>query len=199
VAIFIIGGKMDVRGGTGKAEQPSIFVCNHRSLLDPLINARFIHAFYLGKAEVSKYPFLGLGSSLTGAIFVDRSSKDSRAASRVAIKEALNSGFNVLLYPEGTTNGLDRTKQFYKGSFEIAESLNAPVIPAVVEYGNRNDYWTDGGLLEKSFEQLAQWRIQLGHWVGEPIQGLPAMELLEESQRQIDEMIDTFHADWSRK
>lgn len=197
LALWIIGARTDLRGRNGQTKVPSIFVCNHRSLLDPVINAKYIHAFFLSKAEVSQYPFLGLGSALTGAIFVDRSNKDSRAASREAIKNALSSGYNVLLYPEGTTNGLAVTKQFYKGSFEIAAEIGAPVIPVVVEYGNRKDYWTEGGLLTKSFEQFGQWRMRLGHWIGEPITNLSAMELLNESQRQIDEMIEQFHRDWA--
>jgi 1-acyl-sn-glycerol-3-phosphate acyltransferase len=193
---FILGVRLRREGARDVHKGPYIIVCNHRSLLDPVIAARYIHAHFVGKAEVRSYPFLGFGANLTGAIFVDRGCRDSRAATRDAMKAVLDKGQNVMLYPEGTTYGGDLTKRFYKGSFEVAAELGVPVIPVVLEYKDRNHYWTQGALLAKGLEQFSGWRIDLYLWIGQPLSSDEPMQLLETTQGQIDEKILSIQKEW---
>ena len=196
VLFAMLGVRLKKEGRSHLHEGPYIVVCNHRSLLDPVIAARYIHAYFVGKAEVRSYPFLGIGADLTGAIFVDRDSKDSRAATRDAMKSALDKGYNVMLYPEGTTHGGDLTKMFYKGSFEIAVELGVPVVPVVLEYKDRSHYWTEGGLLAKGLEQFSGWWINLYFWIGEPCESEDPMALLEKVQGQINDKILAVQEEW---
>jgi 1-acyl-sn-glycerol-3-phosphate acyltransferase len=196
VLFAILGVRLKKEGRSYIHEGPYIVICNHRSLLDPVIAARYIHAYFVGKAEVRSYPFLGVGADLTGAIFVDRGSKDSRAATRDAMKEVLDKGHNVMLYPEGTTYGGDLTRMFYKGSFEIAVDLGVPIIPVVLEYKDRSHYWTEGGLLAKGLEQFSGLWIDLYFWIGEPCQSNDPMALLEEVQGQINDKIHAIQKAW---
>lgn len=196
LCFWIMGVRLEVEGEPVHGQGPYLIVCNHRSLMDPFIGARYVYAYFLGKAELSKYPFFGYGARLTGAIFVQRDKKSSRSASRVAISKALEEGYNVLLYPEGTTSAEPTTKQFFKGTFEIAEELGVKVVPLVLEYKNRDHYWTDGGMMAKSVEQLSSWKMNLRLWIGEPISSGPAMEVLEMAQRRMNEKILEIHRDW---
>ena len=175
---------------------PYLFVCNHRTLLDPLICARYVNAYFLGKAEIASYPVLGKGSELTGAIFVKRDDRSSRKASRDTIVEALSKGWNVLLYPEGTTNGGDTTKDFYKGTFEIASEMDVPVVPVMVEYKKRSDYWVTPGLLKKSVEQFSKWRTVTHTWVGQPVHGQDALKLMSDVRLLIDQKITEVQRAW---
>lgn len=196
IGLWIFGGRLTVEGQDVTDQRPALIICNHRSLLDPVICAGHLYGFYLSKAEVANYPLIGVGSSLTGVIFVERNNKSSRANSRASIKEALLNGKNVLLFPEGTTNGEDLTKEFYKGSFEIAAELGVPVIPSIVEYKDRNDYWVSGGLWAKSLYQFSKWHNELYLWIGEPIIDSDAMSLMTRSRAVMDEHILRVQKSW---
>lgn len=194
-SLFLLGCRLKLEGEPIKLQVPALIVCNHRSLLDPVICAAYVYGYYLSKAEVRDYPLIGLGSSLTGVIFVQREDKQSRNGTRKAIADTLREGKNVVLFPEGTTNAENTTKEFYKGSFEVAAEVGVPVIPTIVEYKDRDDYWVKGSLLGKSVYQFSKWRNHLHLWIGEPITG-DAVHLRTESRRLIDEKIIEVHKNW---
>lgn len=196
LSMRILGVSLTLEGEPIKTQGPFLMVCNHRSLLDPLVCAGHLYAFYLSKAEVGDYPLIGPGTRLTGVIFVARDDKNSRSASRDAIKQTLESGYNVLLYPEGTTCGEDLTKKFYKGSFEVAHEINVPVIPVVLEYKTRSDYWVDGGLLAKSVEQFSKWKTHLHMHIGQPLTGESGLDLLQKAQSEMNQKILTIQKGW---
>lgn len=113
-----------------KAASPCIVVSNHCSNIDMFLGA--IGLPYktkpLGKIELKKIPLLGFLFSV-GAILVDRKSRESREKSIFRIREEMNKGNNVFIYPEGTRN---KTKQplgdFYDGAFRFAIESNSPLV-----------------------------------------------------------------------
>lgn len=196
LGMWIFGIKARVEGEPLHEHGPHLIVCNHRSLVDPLICARYIFAYFLSKAEIKNYPLIGVGSRLTGVIFVERDNKTSRSKTREAIRVALEEGKNVMVYPEGTTSAGELTKQFYKGSFEVAQEAGVPVIPVVIEYRERSDYWTDGGLLAKFIEQFSKWRSEVYLYIGEEVKEESAMKTLETCQAIMDKKIVQVHRQW---
>jgi 1-acyl-sn-glycerol-3-phosphate acyltransferase len=108
---------------------PFVIVSNHRSFLDILINASAYPGTYkfLSKKEMVKIPIWGLTVRRL-CILVDRKSAESRAESFERMKEALDAGFSILLYPEGTRN---RTKEpltpFFDGAFRLAAVSGYPL------------------------------------------------------------------------
>lgn len=66
-------------------------------------------------------------------VVVDRSSNESRKKSLDRLKDILNMGINILVFPEGTQN---RTKEllqpFKDGAFRIAADTQKPLLPMVV-------------------------------------------------------------------
>ncbi|MFM2375382.1 MAG: hypothetical protein RLZZ165_479 [Bacteroidota bacterium] len=111
----------------GKA--PFVIVSNHRSFLDILINASSYPGVYkfLSKEEMTKIPVWGISVRRLG-IVVDRKSAASRSESMERMRQALHTGFSILLYPEGTRN---RTGQplldFYDGAFRLAAETGFPI------------------------------------------------------------------------
>jgi 1-acyl-sn-glycerol-3-phosphate acyltransferase len=124
-----------------------LYVSNHRSMLDPLIQLAYIDAFIVSKAEVGNYPVLGRGAKETGIILVHRHDHNSRKAALDVIEATLKSGYPVLVYPEGTTYGGEFTGDFRKGAIDLAFSKGIPVVPVVIEYPDAGYYWTDDSLL----------------------------------------------------
>jgi 1-acyl-sn-glycerol-3-phosphate acyltransferase len=132
--LFCIGIRIRLKGKSirDKAE-PCIIVSNHGSNLDMMTAPHVIKpkVTAVAKAELRKVPMLGYMFKAV-SIFVDRKDPESRKRSILEMKEALNNGVYIFMYPEGSRN---RTKQplkdFYDGAFKTAIELQKPIMPLI--------------------------------------------------------------------
>lgn len=167
-----------------------LYVSNHRSMLDPLIQLGSIDAYIVSKAEVGNYPILGRGAKETGIILVHRHDLNSRRAALDAIEQKLLSGFQVLIYPEATTYGGDLTGDFKKGAIEMAFRIGIPIVPVAIEYPDQGYYWTDGPLLAY-FKRIFSTGSshQVSGIIGLPLQSKSPDTIVEDTRALIDKMI----------
>jgi len=111
-----------------------IFVSNHTSFLDLPGIAMTIRGQFrpLAKKELLKLPVFGWITRAT-CVVVDRSNNESRKESINHLKDILNLGINILIFPEGTQN---RTKEilqpFKDGACRIAVDTQKTLLPLVV-------------------------------------------------------------------
>lgn len=167
-----------------------LYVSNHRSMLDPLIQLGFIDAFIVSKAEVGNYPVLGRGAKETGIILVHRHDHNSRRAALDAIEEKLLSGFPVLIYPEGTTHGGDLTGDFKKGAIEMAFQKDIPIVPVMIEYPDAEYYWTDSSLLSYFKRLFASGTAHhVSGSIGLPLKSKSPDTIVEDTRALINQMI----------
>lgn len=111
-----------------------IYIANHNSLLDTpaLIWSIPFPIQPLGKVEMTKIPIFGFLYRYM-VVLVDRSSLSSRKASMLTLKDRLNKGISVLVFPEGTMNkGSEPLQPFYNGAFHLALETGASLVPVVV-------------------------------------------------------------------
>ena len=175
---------------------PSLYVMNHRNLIDPVIISHLIDMYFIAKAEVESYPFLGRGAALTGVIYVKRDAKDSRKAARETLNETLQKGLNVGVYPEGTTGTEEFTITFHKGSFEEAAKLNVPVVPIASEYKNKSDLWIQPSLLKQFLIQFGKKETNVKVEIHQALQSDNATFLMRESKSLINGSLKRMHQDW---
>jgi 1-acyl-sn-glycerol-3-phosphate acyltransferase len=111
-----------------------IFVSNHNSFMDipPLVVTIRGQFRALAKKELLKIPVFGWIANVM-CVTVDRTSNESRRKSLEHLKEILDLGISVLIFPEGTQNRTKESLQpFYDGAFRIAIETQEPVLPIVV-------------------------------------------------------------------
>jgi 1-acyl-sn-glycerol-3-phosphate acyltransferase len=119
----------------------AIFVSNHRSYSDIAVLMSLMECAFLAKAELSKWPILGLAARLGNTVFVDRSSAESRRKSRESLRRLLDSGLSVVVFPEGTSTAGPSFEPFRPGTFYLAAEIEKPVVPVAISYRNRDDAW----------------------------------------------------------
>ena len=182
-----LGVRTDFRGEI--PQQPSLLIGNHRSYLDPMPMLTQLLAFPVVKAEVTKWPLVGYGTSETGVIWVQRSSKDSRKQTREAMKELVNTtGHHILIFPEGTTHKEPTTKELRPGAFVIAASENIPVVPFVIEYRNPDVAWVGKDKFIPHFiKTFGNKYTDAVLWYGPSIRSDDPMELRAKAKAWIDE------------
>jgi 1-acyl-sn-glycerol-3-phosphate acyltransferase len=117
-----------------KRGQNYIVICNHNSLMDVPISTPFIPGANktIAKAEMASIPLFGLIYK-RGSILVDRNDKNSRRNSFNKMKEVLNMGMHMCIYPEGTRNNTSSPlKEFHDGAFKLAVECETGILPAII-------------------------------------------------------------------
>ncbi len=131
-AVFftLIGVRLTVSGKEKLDPKASyVIVSNHRSALDFIANG---HAFpgvfrFLAKQELQKIPVFGWIVKKM-CLIVDRSSAMSRARSVVLLKNELQNGMSIFVYPEGGRNATaEPLAPFFDGAFRVALQTKAPI------------------------------------------------------------------------
>ena len=195
--MWVLGIKVELSGNPNPDKKPILYVSNHRTFTDPVVVTAFIDAFAIAKAEVSSYPLIGRGAKETGVIFVHRDKKSSRNATKDAIEKALSEGKNILIYPEGTTGDQVLTKEFKKGSFDVAAEHQYAVVPVTLEYADtEKDYWFQRGLREQFFRQYSKSKTYTKIHFSDPVFDSNGLQLMEKAQKEIDTQIQRMHRDW---
>lgn len=111
-----------------------IVVCNHRSFMDVPVTSTGIPGANktIAKIEMARIPLFGIIYK-RGSVLVDRKSDESRKKSYIAMKEVLNLGLHMCIYPEGTRNKTEKPlKEFKDGAFRLAIESGKPIMPAVI-------------------------------------------------------------------
>lgn len=122
----------------GRTPGPHVIVANHLSYLDiPVLMARS-PALFLAKAEVSKWPLMGQVGRLAGMIFVERRDLWKRAASILEIQKRVQEGYDVVVFPEGTTSveGPIAGRAFFGGAFRVSRMEEVPLEFVHLEYSD---------------------------------------------------------------
>jgi 1-acyl-sn-glycerol-3-phosphate acyltransferase len=117
-----------------------IFISNHRSMLDiPVCAVSTAHFFkFLAKEELVKVPLLGpIIKRLY--ITVNRSSVREKVHSYQKMREEINGGASVWIYPEGTrSDELLPLSDFQDGAFRLAKETGKKLaVAAIVDAGRQ--------------------------------------------------------------
>lgn len=125
----IFSGKENFRKG-----ENYIVVCNHNSLFDVPLSSPGIPGANktIAKSEMTRIPLFGMIYK-RGSVIVDRKSEESRRMSYQRMKDVLQMGLHMCIYPEGTRNKTGEPLQkFHDGAFKLAVETKKSLIPAVI-------------------------------------------------------------------
>ena len=186
-ALRVLGVEVQ-RAGNLQEGGPFLFIGNHRTYLDPIVVLREMEALPVAKAEVGAWPLIGFAARATGIMYVKRDSKNSRAATLDAMRQTLNEGYSVLVYPEGTTHIEPTSMDFKKGAFSLAAKEGFQVVPMAIDYLDLRDAWVGNDTFVPHFVRcFGKKTTHVKICYGKPIVSNDPKILLEESKKWIDE------------
>jgi 1-acyl-sn-glycerol-3-phosphate acyltransferase len=198
VSNYILGIRTIIYG-----EKPTIqglIVANHRSYFDPIVIVNQIHAFPVGKKEVSSWPMIGYICKISGVLFVDRKCTKSRQETAENIRDVLAKGYSIINFPEGTTDVLPTTVDFNYGSFVMATKIKAAVIPIAIDYKEKTDAFVgDDTFIPHFLRCFGKWTTEIKITFFSPIYSEDATYLLNTSKKMIDEELIRYRKDWDNE
>ena len=151
--VKIFGIKVNCNGLQEK--ENVFFVSNHVSYLDIFLLGSLIDGFFIAKSEIKKWPLINNIARLGKTIFVDREKRFKVRDQMNVISETLEKGFNVILFPEGTSSDGTRVLPFKSSLFGVINSSskkNFFLQPISITYTK-----LDGIPIDKKFRPFLAW------------------------------------------
>jgi len=110
--------------------RPVVFVSNHSSWLDILSLGGVLEGCFIAKEEVGTWPVVRTIARLGRTVFVSRRAANT-VRERDSMRNRLDTGDNLILFPEGTSSDGSRVLPFRSVFFSIVE------VPSVGAQDNR--------------------------------------------------------------
>ena len=111
-----------------------LFVCNHRSLFDPLMVMGYLadwNIAFISKPSNMRIPLAGSAAQTAGFLAIDRENDRNALRSILTAADYLKRDIcSIGVYPEGTRSHTKEMLPFHKGSFKIAQRGNVPLVVA---------------------------------------------------------------------
>lgn len=187
-----------IANGTLSSEPGVLYVSNHRSLIDPIILFSYIkNGYAISKAELQNYPLIGLGASLSGVVYVQRTDSKSRSDAKLTMIEILSSKHSIILFPEGTISTERSILPFRKGGFEASIECNTCVVPIALEYMNpKMDFWYTDHILMQFLKTFSKWKTVVNIHFFNPVTDLNPMDLCQSVSARIQSKLNEFQRTW---
>ncbi|HWR76183.1 MAG TPA: 1-acyl-sn-glycerol-3-phosphate acyltransferase [Thiobacillus sp.] len=138
----------------------ALLVCNHVSWLDIYLIYAAQRVHFVSKSEVRAWPVAGWLAHRTGTLFLERGRRADTARVNAEMRELMQGGAWVAVFPEGTTSDGRGLRQFLPSLLQPAVELDCPVVPAALRYRTlAGDYsaapaYIDQMSLWQSFKQI---------------------------------------------
>ncbi len=137
ILCFYGGARPTVRGEE-KLPRDSrfLFVCNHRSMFDPLIVMGWLDRWniaFVSKPSNLRIPMIGTAVKSIGFLAIDRENDRNALRTILTAADYMKRGVcSVGIYPEGTRSRTDELLPFHAGSFKAAQRAKVPLAIACV-------------------------------------------------------------------
>lgn len=118
-----------------KKGQSYIFMANHQGAFDIFLIYGFLHHEFkwMMKRSLFDIPFVGMACRRAGFIAVDNSSRHAIAQTMTEAHRTLQGGASLCVFPEGSRSYTGRMGKFRSGGFQLADSLQLPIVPMTIE------------------------------------------------------------------
>jgi lyso-ornithine lipid O-acyltransferase len=113
-----------------------LWVANHVSWVDGPVLGSHIPAFFIGRADIAKWPVVGRLVAAGGTFFVNRGTGDAASIS-TQVAQFIGAGNSVLFFPEATTTDGRRVYRMHSKMLQAAVDSGKHVQPVLIMYQNK--------------------------------------------------------------
>ena len=111
----------------------NMFVSNHVSWADIHALNSIVPVKFIAKSEIKDWPIFGYLAKVN-ALFIDRAKRQDAARVVDITAQSLLDGYNLCLFPEGTTTNGTEIKPFKSSLIQAAIQAKATIWPVAIRY-----------------------------------------------------------------
>jgi 1-acyl-sn-glycerol-3-phosphate acyltransferase len=139
----ILAVELEHSGAKVDFDKPILIVANHISWLDIFVLNALQPSRFIAKADIKRWPALGLLVGSVGTLFVDRTRRRDAARINAEVRHALAAGDVIALFPEGTTTFGRELLPFHGSLLQPVIEAEGHVLPAAIRYTKIDGSHTD--------------------------------------------------------
>lgn len=194
-ALKVLNVKVSREGNLHEIRQ-KLIVSNHMSYLDVIILFAYYPALFITSVEIKNTFLLGRICKLAGCFFVERRrshrSIETKNIELAEMKEKFSQGFNVFLFPEGTSSDGSGVLPFKGTFFQLAVDTETKVQPMCLKYTGSNahipPWYGDMTFPDHLFKLCLQREINAHLVILDEVEGSEKMALAKKTQEMISDV-----------
>jgi len=153
----------------------SLIVANHIGTPDIFVLGACFPAFFVSKAEIADWPLFNKLARLGDTIFAERSKRHQVKEIIAQMRDRLQEGCSVILFPEGKATDGSFVLDFKPSTFEAAVQTKSDVVPITIIYRDGAQpsiaCWHEVTFSQHVIRLLKNPRLDVTVFVHEPIKG----------------------------
>lgn len=112
-----------------------LFACNHLSPMDMAVTAAAIpfNHQYIANMEFASFFVTKEWVRYNGGVFINKRDRNDMAKALIRIKENLERGYNLVLFPESVMSPDGELKEFKRGGLAAAILAKKPIVPVFIK------------------------------------------------------------------
>lgn len=119
-----------IRIGEIDTSTPKVIIANHQSFIDIIaMSAISPKILFVTKSWVTNSLLFGKLARFCGFYNVEKSGGSEMAT---AMREYVDKGYSIVVFPEGTRSPDGEIHRFHKGGFKLAEDLGLDIVPMLI-------------------------------------------------------------------
>ncbi len=130
-------------------DEPGLVVANHLSWIDILLLLAWLPVQFVSKAEIRRWPVIGLLALRAGTLFLVRGDGQSADRIRRQMTRSLEEGCWVAVFPEGRTHNDGRVHRFHGRLLQSALDARRPVWPVALRFERGGTVCTEPAFRER--------------------------------------------------
>jgi len=133
VLCAVLGIRIEVIGNFPRGWS-GLAIANHLGYGDILVLGSILPGTFVSKADVARWPGIGLLASIAGTVYVDREHPAAAGAFAGQLKTRIAAGDTILLFPEGTSTRGETILPFKTAPFAAVAGLpGKTVLPLYID------------------------------------------------------------------
>lgn len=132
--LHILAVRLEISGVPARGAAPAMLVANHVSWLDVYALNAVCPARFVAKADILRWPLIGLFARKAGSVFIDRSRRRDILRVNAQMSALLRDGETIAVFPEGTTSAGDAVLPFRAPLLQPAVACDARLQAVAIRY-----------------------------------------------------------------
>ncbi len=125
------------RDGIDPLSTGRLALANHVSWMDIFAINAVLPSRFIAKAEIGRWPLLGVLVSRSGTLYIERGRRHAVAAMNKTVRDHLKLGETIVVFAEGTTTDGSQLLPFHSNVIAPALEVGAAIWPLAIRYTER--------------------------------------------------------------
>ncbi len=134
-----------------------LIVSNHQATPDSMVLTWLVKAVPVGRGDFKKSALYGFFCRISGMLWIERNDRGALMETINTMVEKLEAGFNVSLYPEGTSSDGRQVLPFNPSVFQVPVVTGRPILPISILYTDKQ-----GRPLSDEMREVIMWFTDIG-------------------------------------